>query len=191
MIINPSRRTTTAPPRVKKPVPNWHLLVRPAMFDSNPRKSNLEKAMDEELAELRVIMDLALNNRMTEAEALLRGRHKPESMYYQFGKALIDALRAILTFHPDEIEKAMKSFDLTLKVADKQRKSSITGLGTVKALGSWVIGSIGAGSFRGMTRIEKHAVSPSILSPFFSLVAFWFVYLFCLFVFVCASIILL
>ncbi|KAG0282573.1 hypothetical protein BGZ97_008937, partial [Linnemannia gamsii] len=157
MIINPSRRTTTAPPRVKKPVPNWHLLVRPAMFDSNPRKSNLEKAMDEELAELRVIMDLALNNRMTEAEALLRGRHKPESMYYQFGKALIDALRAILTFHPDEIEKAMKSFDLTLKVADKQRKSSITGLGTVKALGSWVIGSIGAGSFRGMTRIEKHA----------------------------------
>ncbi|OAQ25161.1 hypothetical protein K457DRAFT_81060 [Linnemannia elongata AG-77] len=129
------------------------------MFDSNPRKSNLEKAMDEELAELRIVMDHALNNRMTEAEALLRGRHKPESMYYQFGKALLDALRAILTFHPDEIEKAMKSFDLTLKVADKQRKaaSSIVGLGTVKALGSWVIGSIGAGSFRGMTRIEKHA----------------------------------
>ncbi|KAK3832980.1 MAG: hypothetical protein JOS17DRAFT_816093 [Linnemannia elongata] len=159
MVINPSRRTTTSPPCVKKPVPNWHLLVRPAMFDSNPRKSNLEKAMDEELAELRIVMDHALNNRMKEAEALLRGRHKPESMYYQFGKALVDALRAILTFHPDEIEKAMKSFDLTLKVADKQRKaaSSIVGLGTVKALGSWVIGSIGAGSFRGMTRIEKHA----------------------------------
>ncbi|KAF9127173.1 hypothetical protein BGW39_006070 [Mortierella sp. 14UC] len=128
------------------------------MHDSNPRKSNLEKAMDEELAELRIVMDHALNNRMAEAEALLRGRHKPESMYYQFGKALMDALRAILTFHPDEIEKAMKSFDLTLKVADKQRKtSSIAGLGTVKAFGSWVIGSIGAGSFRGMSRIEKHA----------------------------------
>lgn len=129
--------------------------------------------MDEELAELRIVMDHALNNRMTEAEALLRGRHKPESMYYQFGKALVDALRAILTFHPDEIEKAMNSFDLTLKVADKQRKaaSSIVGLGTVKALGSWVIGSIGAGSFRGMTRIEKHAVSLVLL-----------VYLFCLLV---------
>ncbi|KAK3812546.1 MAG: hypothetical protein J3R72DRAFT_462728 [Linnemannia gamsii] len=159
LIINPSRRTTSAPPRVKKPVPNWHLLVRPPMHDSNPRKSNLEKAMDEELAELRIVMDHALNNRMTEAEALLRGRHKPESMYYQFGKALVDALRAILTFHPDEIEKAMKSFDLTLKVADKQRRSasSVVGLGTVRALGSWVVGSIGAGSFRGMTRIEKHA----------------------------------
>lgn len=120
--------------------------------------------MDEELAELRVVMDLALNNRMTEAEALLRGRHKPESMYYQFGKALLDALRAILTFHPDDIEKAMKSFDLALKVTDKQRKTSMAGLGTVKALGSWVIGSIGAGSFRGMTRIEKHAVSSSLLS---------------------------
>ncbi|KAF9104429.1 hypothetical protein BGX29_001901 [Mortierella sp. GBA35] len=159
LAMNPSRRTATAPPKVKKPVPNWHLLVRPAMFDSNPRKSNLEKDMDEELAELRIVMDHALNNRMTQAEALLRGRHKPESMYYQFGKALIDALRAILTFHPDEIEKAMRSFNLTLKVADKQRKaaSAIVGLGTVKALGSWVIGSIGAGSFRGMTRIQKHA----------------------------------
>ncbi|KAF9920343.1 hypothetical protein FBU30_009845 [Linnemannia zychae] len=158
LTINPSRRTT-APPRVKKPVPNWHLLVRPPMHDTNPRKSSLEKAMDEELAELRIVMDHALNNRMTEAETLLRGRNKPESMYYQFGKALIDALRAILTFHPDEIEKAKKSFDLTLKVADKQRKSSsgIVGLGTVKALGSWVIGTVGAGSFRGMTRIEKHA----------------------------------
>ncbi|KAG0247001.1 hypothetical protein BGX31_000031 [Mortierella sp. GBA43] len=155
--INPSRRAT-APPRIKKPVPNWHLLVRPAMSDASPRKSNREKAMDEDLAELRICMDLFLNSRMNEAITLLRGRHKPESMYYQFGKALEDALRAILTFHPDDIEKAMKSFDQTLKVANTQRKSSsIIGMDTVKALGSWVIGSIGGSSFRGMTRIEKHA----------------------------------
>ncbi|ORZ26790.1 hypothetical protein BCR41DRAFT_332843 [Lobosporangium transversale] len=155
--INPSRRAT-APPNIKKPVPNWHLLVRPPMSDANPRKSGLERAMDEDLKELRVCMDLFLNSKMNEAEALLRGRHKPESMYYQFGKALVDALKAILTFHPDDIEKAMKSFDLTLKVTNAQRKtSSIIGVSTVKALGSWVIGTVGASSFRGMTRIEKHA----------------------------------
>ncbi|KAG0363856.1 hypothetical protein BC939DRAFT_477455 [Gamsiella multidivaricata] len=156
-ITNPSRRKTT-PPNVKKPVPDWHKLVRPPMSDANPRKSNLEKAMDEDLAELRICIDMFLNSRMNEAEALLRGRHKPESMYYQFGKALVDALRAILTFYPDDIEKAMKSFDLTLKVANAQRKtSSIIGMGTVKAFGSWVVGTIGASSFKGMTRIEKHA----------------------------------
>ncbi|KAG0038673.1 hypothetical protein BGZ82_011252 [Podila clonocystis] len=156
-IINPSRRKT-AVPETKKPVPNWHWLVRPPMSDANPRKSNLEKAMEEDLAELRIAMDHFLNNRMNEAEEMLRGRHKPESMYYQFGKALCDALKAILTFHPDDIEKAMRSFDLTLKVTNKQRKaSSVAGLGTVKAFGSWVVGSIGAGAFKGMTRIEKHA----------------------------------
>lgn len=156
--INPSRRTT-AVPETKKLVPNWHLLVRPPMSDANPRKSNLEKTMEEDLAELRIAMDHFLNNRMNEAEEMLRCRHKPESMYYQFGKALCDALKAILTFHPDDIEKAMRSFDLTLKVTNKQRKtSSVAGLGTVKALGSWVVGSIGAGAFKGMTRIEKHAV---------------------------------
>ncbi|KAF9942722.1 hypothetical protein BGZ67_000129 [Mortierella alpina] len=157
VVINPSRRTHSAPPDVKKPVPNWHLLVRPPMSDANPRKSSLERAMDEDLAELRVCMDHFINSRMNEAEHMLRGRDKPESMYYQFGKALLDALRAILTFHPDEIEKAMRSFDLTLKVANKQRKQSWMGLGTVKAVGSWVVGTVGSGSFRGMTRIEKHA----------------------------------
>ncbi|KAF9216318.1 hypothetical protein BGZ59_010192 [Podila verticillata] len=155
--INPSRRTT-AVPETRKPVPNWHLLVRPAMSNANPRKSNLEKAMEEDLAELRIALDHFLNNRMNEAEEMLRCRHKPESMYYQFGKALCDALKAILTFHPDDIEKAMRSFDLTLKVTNKQRKtSSVAGLGTVKAFGSWVVGSIGAGAFKDMTRIEKHA----------------------------------
>jgi len=135
------------------------------MSDANPRKSNREKAMDEDLAELRICMDMFLNSQMNEAIALLRGRHKPESMYYQFGKALEDALRAVISFHPNDIETAMKSFDQTLKVANAQRKtSSVVGVNTVKALGSWVFGTVGGGSFRGMTRIEKHAVS--VLPPF-------------------------
>ncbi|KAK3823189.1 MAG: hypothetical protein J3Q66DRAFT_279055 [Benniella sp.] len=114
--------------------------------------------MDEDLAELRICLDMFLNSQMNEAIALLRGRHKPESMYYQFGKALEDALRAVLSFHPNDIETAMKSFDQTLKVANAQRKtSSVVGVNTVKALGSWVFGTVGGGSFRGMTRIEKHA----------------------------------
>jgi len=157
--INPSRRTA-AFPTLKKPVPNWHRLVRPPLPDSSPRKSSLEKSLDEDLAELRIVMDFFIDNKMNKGEELLRGRHKPESMYYTFGKALVDALKAILSFHPDDIEKAMKSFDLTLKVTNKQRKSANQSVvtGSVKAFGSWVVGTVGGGSFRGMTRIEKHAV---------------------------------
>lgn len=159
-VINPSRRTA-AFPTLKTPVPNWHRLVRPPLPDSSPRKSSLEKALDEDLAELRIVMDFFINNQMNKGEELLRGRHKPESMYYTFGKALVDALKAILSFQPDDIEKAMKSFDLTLKVTNKQRKSANESVvtGSVKAFGSWVVGTVGGGSFRGMTRIEKHAVS--------------------------------
>ncbi|KAF8964164.1 hypothetical protein BGZ46_000823 [Entomortierella lignicola] len=157
-VMNPSRQRQT-PINLKKPIPDWHLLVRAPMSDSNPRKSNLEKAMEEDLAELRIVMDLFFNARMNEADALLRGRHKPESIYYALGRALVDTVRALLTFNRDDIETAMKSLDQSLKVANGQRRktSSIAGVGTVKAIGNWVVGTIGASSFKNMTRLEKHA----------------------------------
>ncbi|KAF9384750.1 hypothetical protein BGX21_001221 [Mortierella sp. AD011] len=156
--MNPSRRKPI-PPNIKKPVPDWHVLVRTPMSDFNPRKSNLEKAMDEDLAELRIVMDMFLNGRMNEGDSLLRGRDKPESIYYSLGKSLVDTIKAGISFRRDDIENAMKSYEVTLKVASAQRKksSSITGVGAVKAIGSWVAGNVGANSFKGMTRLEKHA----------------------------------
>ncbi|KAF9103083.1 hypothetical protein BGX27_010738 [Mortierella sp. AM989] len=157
-IVNPPRRKAASPKR-KIQLSDWHLLVRAPMSDNNPRKSNLEKAMEEDLAELRIVFDMFLNSRMNEAEALLRGRNKPDSIYYHLGRSLLDAFRACLTFQRDDIEKTMKSLDLSLKVANAQRKksSSIVGVGTVKAIGNWVVGNVGANSFKGMTRLEKHA----------------------------------
>lgn len=84
---------------------------------------------------------------------------QPRAMYYDLGKAIIQGLRALLTFDPEEIEKGMKAFEQAIKTADKQRKGTMIGLGSVKAVGSFVVGTIGAGSFRGMNRVQKHAVS--------------------------------
>lgn len=84
---------------------------------------------------------------------------EPTAMYYELGKAIIQGLRALVTFDPYEIEAGMKAFDKAIKVSNKQRKGSMMGLGSVKAVGSFVVGTIGAGSFRGMNRVQKHAVS--------------------------------
>ncbi|KAF9584689.1 hypothetical protein BGW38_005566 [Lunasporangiospora selenospora] len=81
----------------------------------------------------------------------------PSSMYYDLGKAIIQGLRALVTFDPEQIELGMKAFERAIKTADKQRKGTMIGLGSVKAVGSFVVGTIGAGSFRGMNRVQKHA----------------------------------
>ncbi|KAF9355316.1 hypothetical protein BGX26_006712 [Mortierella sp. AD094] len=80
-----------------------------------------------------------------------------KSMYYELGKGIIQGLRALVTFDPEEIEKGMKAFEQAVKAADKQRKGTMIGLGSVKAVGSFVVGTVGAGSFRGMNRVQKHA----------------------------------
>lgn len=86
-------------------------------------------------------------------------KDKSAGMYYDLGKAIIQGLKALVTFDPEEIELGMKAFEQAIKTADKQRKNSVLGLGSVKAVGAFVVGTIGAGSFRGMTRVQKHAVS--------------------------------
>lgn len=87
------------------------------------------------------------------------GPKEVRSMYFELAKGIIQGLRALVTFDPFEIEAGMKAFEKAIKTADKQRKGSMLGLGSVKAVGSFVVGTIGAGSFKGMTRVQKHAVS--------------------------------
>ncbi|KAF9971566.1 hypothetical protein BGZ73_005485 [Actinomortierella ambigua] len=174
--INPSRRRTP-PPKLKKPVPHYRHLVRPA----GPPESDEEAELNEDMALVREILDLFLNGQMVEAEQMLEPQ--PKRMYFQLARAIIQGLRALVTFHPEEIEKGMKAFEAAIKASDKQRKGSIVGVGTVKAVGSFVVGTIGAGSFRSMNRVQKHAelvyAESTILRSLLSLlyhIDFWMVF---------------
>ncbi|KAF9560527.1 hypothetical protein EC968_006130 [Mortierella alpina] len=225
---NPSRRRET-PPELKKPVPHYRHLVR--WNDKQPAASLEERQMNHDLAVVRHALDLFLNMRMDEAEALLmrgpqpvpadgagvsdyaslyptavqmarqaaakskdgptnsnsedknddlaslstdtqaklsltssngtekRGKDNNEikSMYFDLGKGIIQGMRALATFEPDEIAMGMRLFEKTIKTADKQRKGSMVGLGSVKAMGSFVAGSVGAGVFKSMNRVQRHA----------------------------------
>ncbi|KAF9085072.1 hypothetical protein BGX23_009985 [Mortierella sp. AD031] len=234
--VNGSRRRQP-PPKLKKPVPHYRHLVR-WNKDKVP-ESVEEQQMNQDLVLLRHILDLFLNSRMAEAEALLakgvvpvgdtlpiptatatttaasekaaeaaqesssnnkdnddassvtsssapstapssannkdekqHGKKpssqssasskksdskEPRAMYFELAKGIIQGLRALVTFDPYEIEAGMKAFEMAIKTADKQRKGSMLGLGSVKAVGSFVIGTIGAGSFKSMNRVQKHA----------------------------------
>ncbi|KAF8926133.1 hypothetical protein EDD21DRAFT_6252 [Dissophora ornata] len=81
----------------------------------------------------------------------------PKAMYYELGKGIVQGFKALLTFNPEEIELGMKAFDQAIKTANKQRKGTMIGLGSAMAVGSFVMGTIGAGSFRSMNRVQKHA----------------------------------
>ncbi|KAG0048958.1 hypothetical protein BGZ83_006168 [Gryganskiella cystojenkinii] len=84
-------------------------------------------------------------------------KDKSAGMYYDLGRAIIQGLKALVTFDPEEIELGMQAFEKAIKTADKQRKESVLGLGSIKAVGAFVVGSIGAGSFKSMNRVQKHA----------------------------------
>ncbi|KAF9168623.1 hypothetical protein DFQ26_004259 [Actinomortierella ambigua] len=174
--INPSRRQT-APPKLKKPVPHYRHLVRP----TGPPESDEEAELNADMGLVREILDLFLNGQMVEAEQKLE--RQPKRMYFQLARAIIQGLRALVTFHPDEIEKGMKAFEAAIKASDKQRKGSLVGVGAVKAVGSFVVGTIGAGSFRSMNRVQKHAelvyaestILRSLLSMLYH-IDFWMVF---------------
>ncbi|KAG0231541.1 hypothetical protein BGW42_000186 [Actinomortierella wolfii] len=174
--INPSRRRTP-PPQLKKPVPHYRHLVR----FPQPPESDEEAEMNEDIAKVRHILDLFLNGKMVESEQILE--QQPKRMYFLLAQAITQGLRALLTFHPEEIAKGMKAFEAAIKASDKQRKGSLVGVGTVKAVGSFVVGTIGAGSFRSMNRVQKHAeliyAESTILRSLLSLlyhIDFWMVF---------------
>ncbi|KAG0376154.1 hypothetical protein BGX24_008204 [Mortierella sp. AD032] len=232
--VNGSRRRQP-PPKLKKPVPHYRHLVR-WNKDKLPETVE-EQQMNQDLVILRHVMDLFLNSRMAEAEAILAkgvvpvgeglpfstgtagtttgasekaaeanadssnnsnkdddvssvtsssapssapssanngkdeknagkksvssnkkgGPKEAKAMYFELAKGIIQGLRALVTFDPEEIEAGMKAFEQAIKTSNKQRKGSMLGLGSVKAVGSFVVGTVGAGSFKGMNRVQKHA----------------------------------
>ncbi|KAF9928187.1 hypothetical protein FBU30_002583 [Linnemannia zychae] len=98
------------------------------------------------------------DKKSTSTSSSTKKDHKePRSMYFELAKGIIQGLRALVTFDPFEIEAGMVAFEKAIKTADKQRKGSMLGLGSVKAVGSFVVGTIGAGSFKSMNRVQKHA----------------------------------
>ncbi|KAG9320579.1 hypothetical protein KVV02_008340 [Mortierella alpina] len=127
-----------------------------SLAEDDQKSSNCEEEDDSTSLSTEAQEKLSLGS-SGESEKKGKGSKETRSMYYDLGRSIIQGMRAIATFDPDEIAMGMKLFEQTIKTADKQRKGSMLGMGSVKAVGSFVVGSIGAGSFKSMTRVQKHA----------------------------------
>jgi hypothetical protein len=97
-------------------------------------------------------MDLFLNSRIPECEAILNPR-KDSSMYHSLGYAFVLFLKACMTFQKEDIEAGLEAMKQAYQMADKLRKRD----SSWKNLSAWVK-SHSIQDIQTMTPLQRHAV---------------------------------
>lgn len=102
----------------------------------------------EDLATVREAMNLFLNSRMVEAEELCRDGAE-NRLYKAEGMALINTVKAVMTFEPSDFETAILCCKHSMNVASHLRKKK-------SALGK-IMGGGKQSALKRMTLVEQHA----------------------------------
>ncbi|KEI39752.1 uncharacterized protein L969DRAFT_87758 [Mixia osmundae IAM 14324] len=112
-----------------------------------------EEGMRKDIDDVWISMHLFMNSRMKEAEAicLTASDHR---MYFSVGYSLIQCIKSLMTFEPDDLANAVSRCKETIIIADKLRK---TGRGVTEGFAKLVTGSSTTKSLKLMTVIERHA----------------------------------
>ncbi|POY71178.1 hypothetical protein BMF94_5488 [Rhodotorula taiwanensis] len=98
-------------------------------------------------------LHLFLSSRMKEAEEIcLTG--SDHRLYFAVGYSLIQAIKSMATFEPDDLEDAIRCCRNTLHIAQLLRKQDY---GLLARVGSLAKGSASAASVRAMTPTQRHA----------------------------------
>ncbi|KAK4050437.1 hypothetical protein OIV83_003507 [Microbotryomycetes sp. JL201] len=112
---------------------------------------------DDDLAEdISVVwkaMHLFLSSRMIEAEdiCLAACDHR---LYYSVGYALIQSIKSLATFEPEDLEAAIQCCRDSILIANLLRKKDH---GLLENVGRLAKGSTSVNSIRSMTRVQRHA----------------------------------
>lgn len=117
-------------------------------------KSDADADLVNDLLEVRKALDLFLDSRISEAEAILAPK-RTQSMYYSLGYGFILFLKCVMTFENADIERTMEALKHTIHLANGQRKRDG---GWLDNITTWVKGN-NVASLKSMTRIHRHAVS--------------------------------
>ncbi|RUS32174.1 hypothetical protein BC938DRAFT_476107 [Jimgerdemannia flammicorona] len=76
-------------------------------------------------------------------------------MYHTLGYSFVNYLKALMTFQPADVNKALECLKHTINLASALRKKDA---GLVEALANFVRGSAGVATVKAMTRMQRHAV---------------------------------
>ncbi|KAI8333026.1 hypothetical protein BC941DRAFT_358428 [Chlamydoabsidia padenii] len=104
-----------------------------------------------DIAQVRQAMDLFLNSRIPECEAILNPR-RDSSMYHSLGYAFVLFLKACMTFQKEDIEAGLEAMKQAYQMADKLRKRD----SSWKNLSAWVK-SHSVQDIQNMTPLQRHA----------------------------------
>ncbi|KAL1925592.1 uncharacterized protein VTP21DRAFT_475 [Calcarisporiella thermophila] len=113
---------------------------------------NLTSDLFAEIASVRRALDLFLDSRMNDAESLLLKGYGT-SLYFTLGYGVLSCFRALLTFHQDDLDTAMKAFNNTINLANSMRKKDSI-FGSVTSL---VRGGPSIRHLKSMTPRQRHA----------------------------------
>lgn len=120
-----------------------------------------EQELMRDIMNARKALDLFLNSRISECEAILKPELCQKSMYYALSKAVMLSLKSMMTFQHADFEEAIEAMRHAIRLTDTVRKRA----------GGWLydnlsslVRSISAEDVKHMKPVQRHAVScPSLL----------------------------
>lgn len=126
----------------------------PTMNISTKQWEQAEANLLSDIFEVRRAMDLFLNSRIPESEAILEPKRN-STLYHSLGHSFVLFLKSMMTFQHSDIEEAIDALKKTIQLADALRKKNSGWLGN---LTSWVKG-ISVLDVWEMSPLHRHAVS--------------------------------
>ncbi|CAO3593898.1 unnamed protein product [Absidia cylindrospora] len=119
--------------------------------NNNASNQEANTTLYTDIAQVRQAMDLFLNSRIPECEAILNPR-KDTSLYHSLGHAFVLFLKACMTFQKEDIEAGLDAMKQAYQMADKLRKRD----SSWKNLSAWVK-SHSVQDIQDMTPLQRHA----------------------------------
>lgn len=112
-----------------------------------------EEDIKEDLSVVWKAMHLFMSSRMIEAEEICLSS-SDHRLYYSVGFSLIQVIKSIATFEPEDLEAAIQCCRDTLVIAQLLRKHDH---GIIESFGKLARGTISASSIKSMTFVQRHA----------------------------------
>ena len=117
-----------------------------------------EKHMFEAMRVARHILDLFLDSRIAEAEALLDPKLCKTSMYYALAKSVLLTLKSMMTFQQADFEVAIDALKHTVQLSTNIIRKGHGSLWFLDGITSWIKSGTTVEQLKKMRPLYRHAV---------------------------------
>ncbi|KAJ3129626.1 hypothetical protein HK098_000777 [Nowakowskiella sp. JEL0407] len=115
----------------------------------------LENNLDSDIKEVEAAVELFLNSKILESEALLKSKNL-KSLYHTHALSVLTTIKSVLTFEPPDVKAALESLRSSIDISSALRKEQSFVSSIVTGVFSTVTGSQSS-SLKGLSRLQKHA----------------------------------